>query len=467
MGAAVPAVALAQPAQPPATPTPAPGAPTTPVAATPAPAPTPTPAQLAKAKAAFAAGKKAFDKGDFEEAAAKFSESYKLSGNAVLLYNIGLAHENAGDKDIALHYYRKFLTDAPPDSAQRQEVTDKVAALDKEFAPPPPPVVEKPAHPVNAGPAKISKPPGTYSAADFQHIVVETAPPAKPLDVTASVPNDSGFVATLFYRTAGEGKFASKDFTWRYNEIVARIPPNKMIGTAVQYYIVVKDATGAEVTRSGKPTSPNIVNLEVGAQERFYPDMNDEGEVKSDAEITTTDIEDDDPLHKHPKRPTPSVIENPHPGQQEIVYAPRKPIMPIGSKQWEVTKYVFTGLTVVGLGGGVAFAFAAHSQAQGLENDVGTCTIQPCHKFDDYDQNIQKTGKRYQALEKAGFIGGGVAGLIAGYMWIREAMHTPDAAEHPDPAKAVQEAKKWRVVPTITSPDGVSVSTGAAATVRF
>ena len=79
----------------------------------------PTPAQIEKAKKAFGEGKTLFEKGDFPEAVAKFKESYNLSKNPVLLYNIALANESAGQDDIALFYYRKFLTDAPAEAAQR------------------------------------------------------------------------------------------------------------------------------------------------------------------------------------------------------------------------------------------------------------------------------------------------------------------------------------------------------------
>ena len=93
----------------------------------------PTPAQIEKAKKAFLAGKKAFDAGDFPEAITKFKESYNLSKNPVLLYNIAFANDQAGMEDIALFYYRKFLTDAPEDAAQRDEVTTRVGVLAKKF----------------------------------------------------------------------------------------------------------------------------------------------------------------------------------------------------------------------------------------------------------------------------------------------------------------------------------------------
>ena len=72
------------------------------------------------AKKAFGEGKALFDEGKLPEAVEKFKESYRLSQNPLLLYNIGFTLDQAGQKDKALFYYRKFLADAPQgrDAAQ-------------------------------------------------------------------------------------------------------------------------------------------------------------------------------------------------------------------------------------------------------------------------------------------------------------------------------------------------------------
>src|SRR5207237_1339901 len=125
------------------------------------------------------------------------------------------------------------------------------------------------------------KPAGTYSATDFQHQVVEDAPPGKPLDITAFVPEDSGFTVTLYFRGSNDPKFNAKVMKWRYKELVARVPAAKMAGNSIQYYIEVKDQAGTLVTKSGKSTSPNLVNIDAGATPRFYPDITDEGDAVS------------------------------------------------------------------------------------------------------------------------------------------------------------------------------------------
>ncbi len=93
----------------------------------------PSPQDLDKAKKEFLAGKKAFDAGDFPEAASHFKTSYNLSKKPALLYNVALANESGGQDDIALFYYRKFLTDADPADAQRPDAETRVKALEKKF----------------------------------------------------------------------------------------------------------------------------------------------------------------------------------------------------------------------------------------------------------------------------------------------------------------------------------------------
>ena len=145
----------------------------------------PSPGDLDKAKKEFIAGKKAFDAGDFAEAASHFKTSYNLSKKPTLLYNVGLANESGGQDDIALFYYRKYLADAPADDAQRADVTERVKVLEKKFggtttAPPNNTTVTPPNNttvtppPTEPTGPKVIKPAGTYSATDFQHQVVDT-----------------------------------------------------------------------------------------------------------------------------------------------------------------------------------------------------------------------------------------------------------------------------------------------------
>ncbi len=427
--------------------------------------PTPSAADLEKAKKAFGEGKALFDKGDFPEAIAKFKESYALSKNPVLLYNIGFANESAAQDDIALFYYRKFLADAPPAATQRAEVTERVKALEKKFQSPtaaePTKAEPTKAEPVAHEPAKpiVIKPAGTYAATDFQHQTIEVAPPAKPLDVTAFVPEDSGWNVTLYFRTAGEGKFTSKPMKWRYKELVARIPPNKMIGTSVQYYIEAKDQAGAVVTRAGKSTSPNLVNLEAGATPKFYPDFTEEGTVQSAAETKAQD-EEDDPLNAG-KKHSPKVKEV-DPDQVVIQPAPggTAGFNDVGSSKFKYTKWAATGVAAVGVGLGVVFYIQASKQATALADD----SKMSMHVFDQYDKDLESAGKRDQSLSTVGFVIGGAAVVVAGYFWYKEltAKKRGELKISGKKSPSPETSSSWVVAPSLG--DGFA---GAAAAARF
>lgn len=425
----------------------------------------PTPADIEKAKAAFAAGKQAFDAGDFPEAVAKFKESYNLSKNPVLLYNIGFANESAGMDDIALYYYRKFLTDAPEDAAQRAEVLERVKTLEKKFQTGT--TTPEPSKPADApkGPIQI-KPPGTYSATDFQHQMVDIAPPKKPLDITAFVPEDSGFEVTLFFRTAGEGKFTSKVMRWRYKELVGRIPPEKMLGDSVQYYIEVKDQTGAVVTRSGKSTSPNLITLEPGAPERYYPDWSEDGKVQT-AEETRAEDTEEDPLTGKTGGSSKDDDDEIIGGTTPVEQGPKNGFFDVGSSKFTYTKWGATGAAGALLAVSAFSFFQAGSYAQALEDDIAGPDGTGLKQYDSYAAGLESTGKRYQTIHKVTLGVGVAAAAVAGYYWYKE-LAGGKGKERQVAGKRSSSERSWAVVPAI-SPAGGDHNTfvGAAAAAQF
>jgi hypothetical protein len=434
--------------------------------AKPAPPP-PTPAQIEAAKKAFAEGKKLHEEGKLGEAIEKFKESYRLSRNPLLLYNIGFTMDTADEPDLALFYYRRFLKEAPPEAEQRVAVVERVKALEQQFNPNPAPADAK-KEPERSGPREplVIKPPGTYSANDFEHSLVETAPPAKPLDVTAFVPEDSGFAVTLFFRTAGEGKYASKPMKWRYKELVGRIPAPKMIGSAVHYYIEVKDTTGALVTRSGKSTSPNLVNIEAGAIPRFYPDLTDDGEILSETEIRKLDDEDD-PLNRDKKikkeeedlDPAEPVIEGPPP-------PPGDGFRDVGSQKFRYAKWGSTGTAAALVGLALVSYVQAGRYSRFVEEDPTACGSPPCRTYDDYAAGLATTGERYQTLSKVSLGVGLAASAVAGYFWFKE-YRAKQRGEHKMSAKkgAPPPAAAWGVAPVLGDQAGGYF--GATAARRF
>ncbi|MDB4954637.1 MAG: hypothetical protein JWO36_2206 [Myxococcales bacterium] len=437
--------------------------------------PKPTPEQLDAAKKAFGEGKTLHDQGKLAEAIEKFKESYRLSKSPLLLYNIGLTLEEANQKDKALFYYRKFLSDAPADAAQRATADARVKTLEKDSLEadlngPPTKTDPVKVDPVKIEPTKTEpnkpvkiKPAGTYSATDFQHQVVEEAPPGKPLDLSAFVPEDSGFAVTLFYRGAGDSKFASKTMKWRYKELVGRIPATKVAGSSIQYYIEVKDQAGTLVTRSGKSTSPNLVNIEANATARFYPDVADDGAVAvSASEIKHHD--DEDPLN-HNKQ----VIDEPDP---KIVKGPVEPAVQgdgfadVGSQKYRYVKWGSTGVAAGMIGLAIGSYILAANQASALVDDSTSCGAPPCRKFDSgpvttYDKDLQDAGKRWQSIENFAVVLGVAATGVAVYYWYKE-HKAKQNGELRATSKTSSPETSWVLVPT--AGNGYS---GATASVRF
>lgn len=425
----------------------------------------PTKDQLEQAKAAFTEGKSLHDQGKLIEAVEKFKESYRLSQNPLLLYNIGFTLDEAGQKDNALLYYRKFLSDAPANAAQRKTVEERVKVLEKEkldadlAGPTKPTETHTEAKPTETHTEVKAKPAGTYSEKDFQHQIIDAAPPGKPLDITAFVPEDSGWTVTLFYRGTGDSTFTAKAMRWRYKELVARIPAAKVGGTSLQYYIDVKDQAGTVVARSGKSTSPNLVDVEAQATPRFYPDWTDEGGEKSTAELKHSD-ENEDPLHpgQH-KQETDTELD-----QKPVVTGPTTPGTAwndVGSSKFEKAKWISTASAGTLIAGSIVFYILAKKQADNLAADAASCGTPPCRAFDhDFDLAWQDAGQRYNTLTNVTMVLGLGAAGVAGYLWYRE-LSAKKHGELKMTNKTSSPETSWVVVPTVGD------TLGAAAAARF
>jgi hypothetical protein len=101
----------------------------------PAPAPSATPAELARAKELRSKGHQNFDEQRYAEALALYKESYRLSGDPALLYNIGRAHQLLNEAPEALGVFETFLAAASPElKAKVQGLDETVAEARKKVA---------------------------------------------------------------------------------------------------------------------------------------------------------------------------------------------------------------------------------------------------------------------------------------------------------------------------------------------
>lgn len=398
----------------------------------------PTKEQIEAAKKSFGEGKQLHDAGKLGEAIEKFKESYRLSKNPVLLYNIALTLDENKQTDDALFYYRKFLSDAPADAAQRAEVESRVKTLENAKL-----ANEMAAKPDDATAAKPEaaapkKPATAFKATDFSHNVVEDAPPSKPLDISVTVPEGSDISVILFYRAAGQQEFTQKPMKWHGKELVARIPAAAVTGSSIQYYIDVKDLSGNKITSSGKSTEPNLINLDASAPEHSFGDFTDDVAVKAPSKHH----DDEDPMHS-------SVSASSDDNTSVTVMGDG--FMDAGSKKFEYTKWSVTAGAIAFIGVGVMFDIMAGKQADALVSDSTRASCTPHCTFDGYDVDLQSAGERDQMMSRIG-LGIGIAAAVgAGYLWYRDLTGHHHASE----AKVV-------VAPSV----GQNFH-GAAAAVRF
>jgi hypothetical protein len=382
--------------------------------------PAPTKEELAAAKKAFEEGNALFKAGKLLEAIDKLKESYRLSRNAFLLYNIGHIYDQAGQGEMVLIYYRKFLEQGPPNAPMRDDVAKRVAAIEQEIA------ETRAAERQAAEPSPVDEP-GSPAAAkpELRHEVVFTAPPGKPYDVVATLSAASDLEVSLLYRGSNDVKFTATPMSARDDVLVGRIPAGKMAGHSIQYYLEVRDPAGTLVTRSGKSTSPHLVTIEARARPHIY------GEVlpdAGDAATPGTPAGEEDPLQA---------------GFAALgVQTTADTDEASGSRALVIAKWVTTGSAAALLGGATASFLYARSQHDKLVADSRSCGTPPCQVFDaEFGQKVESLGKRYDMVYKVSLGVGLVTAGVAGYLWYRDL--TRPARERPG------HSPRWAVAPAI------------------
>lgn len=95
----------------------------------PEPKASPSAEDLERAKELFENGKGLYSEGSYDAAIAAFKRAYANSGDAVLLYNIALAHDRAGNFEAALEYLGYYRAFAP--ESEREQLAEKEESLRK------------------------------------------------------------------------------------------------------------------------------------------------------------------------------------------------------------------------------------------------------------------------------------------------------------------------------------------------
>lgn len=89
-----------------------------------------TQATEAMARRLFARATAAYQHADYKEALAHYREAYELVARPKLLFNMARCEERLGDDEAAYHDYQRFLAEAPPELAGRNEAAAKLVALE-------------------------------------------------------------------------------------------------------------------------------------------------------------------------------------------------------------------------------------------------------------------------------------------------------------------------------------------------
>jgi hypothetical protein len=253
------------------------------------------------AKEHYKLGLDAYKAGKYDVAIKELKKAYLLKRLPALLLNIGATYRKMGDTELALHFYKKYLDEAPADAKDRPEIEGIVNELNQQKASSggasarssggdsgeepaprrrtPPPSDEEAPPPPRRHAADDDR---TSMPREWSHTVVDAAPPDSPLDVRVSTPVMKGVKVYLNYRGAGEENFTTVIMKRRGPEKIGRIPADAMRGKSIQYYIEAKDPTGAVVKSSGSASDPNIVMIDPSAQPQMVASYDDRGEDRGD-----------------------------------------------------------------------------------------------------------------------------------------------------------------------------------------
>jgi tetratricopeptide (TPR) repeat protein len=93
---------------------------------------------VVRARTHFEAGSALYRVGNYTDALREFQLGYKLAPRPRFLLNIGQCHRKLDDLPQARAALQRFLDEAPPDAAERGQVKELLADVEREIAARPP-----------------------------------------------------------------------------------------------------------------------------------------------------------------------------------------------------------------------------------------------------------------------------------------------------------------------------------------
>ncbi len=369
------------------------------------------------AKEHYRAGLEAYKAGQYDVAIKELKRAYLLKRLPPLLLNIGATYRKMGDLDLALHFYKKYLDEAPPEAKDRPDVEATVKEIEGEKSgggkeavttPPPETATQEGSKEEAPAPKKRAAMPQEWS-----HTVVDAAPPNIPLDVRVAMPIMKGVKVYVFYRGPGESDYQQVLMKRHGTEKVGRIPADAMNGNAVQYYVEARDTQGQVVKNSGSQTSPNIVMIDPSAPPQMIASLETsrdrEGTAPEPAEVEKTGGRSD-----RDEEEAPLLIE----GKKHKRERERKSGGGGDSGghtlRWAGVGLMAGGVALVGAAGGMFYEAKVQSDAVGNDSQGGKFLFKdPNAPGGADDAHYQSQGKLYDTLGITFSAIGGVA-VVAG-----------------------------------------------------
>jgi len=416
------------------------------------------------AKEHYKAGLDAYKSGKYDVAIKELKKAYLLKRLPALLLNIGATYRKMGDLDLALHFYQKYLEEAPPEARDRADVEKTVVDIKAEKAGGGAKSEEVASAPVAPKEEAPAPPP---PAREWTHTPVDAAPPDSPLDVRVSSPVMKGVKVYVFYRGAGEENFKQVLMHRRGAEKVGRIPGEAMQGKAIQYYIEARDPAGTVVKSSGSAVSPNVVMIDPSAPPQMVASVGGE-ESKGRA------AEEAQPQEEAPKAgrnsedeeaPMTGSVAEPRKGKRRAAGGG-------GGSKLGVLTQAGIGVAAGGvaiLAGGIVCGVLAQQKASQISMDSMNPVDANNNKiFFNNDPNAGATqeadiaaqGKMLNdlgiALDVVGGVAavGGVAMIIVDQTVLKAGKERPHKMQRraaPRPTEEeVSSIKNWRVTPTVS-----------------
>jgi hypothetical protein len=155
-----------------------------------------------QARQHYESGTRHYDLGHWDEAIAEFEKAYELRPDPSFLYNLAQTNRRKGDLKRALDLYKNFLRKVPK-GPQRDEVEEKIAALQKQIdeaasKPAAVPIEPAPSAPVPLAPGAVAVPANdAFSPAAVlppvpNAVSDQPSTPSSAVSMPASAPADEG-----------------------------------------------------------------------------------------------------------------------------------------------------------------------------------------------------------------------------------------------------------------------------------